>query len=162
MGPSVFLLSGDGYVRELLELHQGCQGPFGGSRRKVGFLSRCGSRKGPHLALRGEFPSFSLVAAGKLGFLSSNDGDLRDPPVLPQGSQVSMRVGRDLSGFLSSWCRGLGPHLELRPEPQVFSPVLTWILGFLWSFHRGVSPRLMWRHASPLSSGAVKYCQDCC
>ena len=27
-GPSVFLSSGDGYVGELLELHQGCQGPF--------------------------------------------------------------------------------------------------------------------------------------
>ena len=27
-----FLLSGDGYVAELLELQQGCEGPFGSSR----------------------------------------------------------------------------------------------------------------------------------
>ena len=27
-----FLLSGDGYVEELLELQQGCEGPFGSSR----------------------------------------------------------------------------------------------------------------------------------
>ena len=27
-----FLLSGDGYVGELLELQQGCEGPFGSSR----------------------------------------------------------------------------------------------------------------------------------
>ena len=29
---SGFLWSGDGYVRELLELQQGCEGPFGSSR----------------------------------------------------------------------------------------------------------------------------------
>ena len=28
---SCFLSSGDGYVRELLELQQGCEGPFGSS-----------------------------------------------------------------------------------------------------------------------------------
>ena len=32
-GFSCFLLSGDGYVGELLELQQGCEGPFGSSRR---------------------------------------------------------------------------------------------------------------------------------
>ena len=31
-GLSCFLLSGDGYVGELLELQQGCEGPFGSSR----------------------------------------------------------------------------------------------------------------------------------
>ena len=31
-GPSCFLSSGDGYVRELLELQQGCEGPFRSSR----------------------------------------------------------------------------------------------------------------------------------
>ncbi|RSA47446.1 hypothetical protein EGK31_14845 [Enterococcus faecium] len=30
-GPSCFLWSGDGYVGELLELQQGCEGPFGSS-----------------------------------------------------------------------------------------------------------------------------------
>ena len=29
---SCFLSSGDGYVGELLELQQGCEGPFGSSR----------------------------------------------------------------------------------------------------------------------------------
>ena len=29
---SCFLLSGDGYVGELLDLQQGCEGPFGSSR----------------------------------------------------------------------------------------------------------------------------------
>ena len=33
-GFSCFLLSGDGYVGELLELQQGCEGPFGSSKFK--------------------------------------------------------------------------------------------------------------------------------
>ena len=114
----MFLSSGDVYVGELLELHQGCQGPFRGSRGKIRFPSRHHSGKGPHLALRGESPGFSRVVAGKLGFLSSYDGDLRDPLMLPQESQVSMRVVRGLSGFLSSRCRGLWP-LMLRPDPKI-------------------------------------------
>ena len=73
----MFLSSGDGYVGELLELPKGCQVPFRGSRRKVGFLLTHGSRKGPHLALRGESPGVSPVVAGNLGFLSSCDGDLK-------------------------------------------------------------------------------------
>ena len=31
-GLSCFLSNGDGYVGELLELQQGCEGPFGNSR----------------------------------------------------------------------------------------------------------------------------------
>ena len=31
-GLSCFLSSGDGYVAELLELQQGCEGPFGSSK----------------------------------------------------------------------------------------------------------------------------------
>ena len=89
-------------------------------------------------------------------FLSSYDGDLRDPLVWPQESPVSMRVARGLSGFLCSRCWGRGPHLDLRPGSQASSPVPTWILGFLWSFHKGVRPHLVWRHASPLSSRAGK------
>ena len=128
LGPSVFLSSGDGYVGELLDLHQGCQEPFRGSRRKVGYLSRCCSRKGPHFTLRGESPFFPRVAGRKLGFPLNYDWNLRDPLVLPQESPVTMRVARGLSGFLSSRCPGRGPHLKLRPERQGSTPVLTWIL----------------------------------
>ena len=88
--------------------------------------------------------------------LSSCDGDLRDPLVFPQESQVSIRVARGLLGFLSSRCRGIGPHLQLRPEPQGSSPVLAWISGFLWSLNRGFRPCLMGRHGTPLPSRGVK------
>ena len=60
-----------------------------------------------------------------------------------------------LSGFLSRRCRGLRSCVELVPEPEESSPVLTWILGYFWSLHRGVSPRLDWGHARTLSSRAV-------
>ena len=42
-------------------------------------------------------------------FLSSYDGDLRDPLMWPQERQVAMRVARGLSGFLSSRCQVLTP-----------------------------------------------------
>ena len=60
-----------------------------------------------------------------------------------------------LSGFLSRRFRGLRPRVELVPEPEDSSPVLTWILGYFWSLPRGVSPRLEWGHESALSSRAV-------
>lgn len=59
-------LSGDGYVREHLELPQGYQGIFEGSRGEGGILSRRCCGKGPHLALRGESSVF-LECGRKLG-----------------------------------------------------------------------------------------------
>ena len=60
-----------------------------------------------------------------------------------------------LSGFLSRRCRGLRPSVESVPKPENSSPVLTWILGYFWSFPRGVRPSLEWGHARVLSSRAV-------
>ena len=151
----VFLSSGDGYFGELLQLHPGCQGPFRGSRGKVEFLSR-GSGKGPILAFRGESPGFIRVAPRNIGFLSIYEGDIRVQLKLTQERSISIQVVGGLSGLLPSHCQGHGPHLELRPEPQSSSPVLTWNSGFLSSFHRAVRPRLMWRHASWICSRAGK------
>ena len=41
------------------------------------------------------------------------------------------------------------------PEPEVSSPVLTWILGYFWSLPRGVSPGLEFGYARALSSRAL-------
>ena len=60
-----------------------------------------------------------------------------------------------LSGFRSVRCRGLRLCVESGPEPEDSSPVLNWILGYFWSFPRGVRPRLKWVHARGLSSRAV-------
>ena len=60
-----------------------------------------------------------------------------------------------LSGFLFHRCRGLIPCVESVPEHEDSSPVLRWILGYIWSLPKGVSPRLEWGHARALSSRAV-------
>ena len=91
--------------------------------------------------------------------LSTYVGDLRDPLWWPQERPVPMRVSRwplgGLSGFLSRRCRGVRSCVELVPEPEDSSPVLTWILGYVWSLPRGVSPRLECVHARALSSRAL-------
>ena len=128
----MFLSSGQGYIGELLELPQGCHGPFRGSRGKVRFLWKHRSGIGPHLALRGHSPGFSPVAAAHLGFHSSSDGDIRDPIVSPQESPVSMRVAGGLSGFLCSRC---------------------WVEVLIWSGGRILRFPLQFRHGSRRSSG---------
>ena len=44
------------------------------------------------------------------------------------------------------------PCVELGPETEDSSPVLTWIFGYFWTLPRGVSPRLEWGNARGLSS----------
>ena len=63
-----------------------------------------------------------------------------------------------LSAFPSRRCQGLRSCVELVPEPEDASPVLTWILVDFWSLPRGVSARLEWGHACALSSRAVAAC----
>ena len=87
--------------------------------------------------------------------LSTYDGDLRDPPWLPQERSVPMQLLGGLSGFLSRRCRGLRPCVKVAPDAEHFSPVLTWILGYFWSLPRVDSPRLEWGHARAISSRAV-------
>ena len=145
-GPSVFLSSRHGYVRELLELYQG---PFQCSRRNVEFLSRCCCGKRPHLALRGESPGFSQVAAGSLAFLSSYYGDLSDPLVFPQESQVSMQVERGLSGFII--IQVLGPRSSSGVEAKTS--------GFLSHAHMDLGVPLGFPQRSQPSSG-VETCRS--
>ena len=124
----------------------------------VGFLSRRHSGKGPNLTLRGESPGFSQILAGNLGFLSSYDGDLRDPLVGPQEILVSMSVVRNsriplqsltgprsssgfqtrTSGFLSSADMDLGVPLEIPEGSQASSCVETCKSTFLSSCNSSV------------------------
>ena len=87
--------------------------------------------------------------------LKTYDGDLRDPLWWPQERPVPMRVALGPLGIPLPSMPGLRPCVELVPKPEDSSPVLTWILGYFWSFSRGVSPRLEWGHARALSSRAV-------
>ena len=60
-----------------------------------------------------------------------------------------------LSGFRSCRNWGLRSSVESVPEAEDSSPVLTWILGYFWSLHKGVRLRLEWGHERALSSHAV-------
>ena len=111
-----------------------------------------------------------LISPGRENFLdflelqqvlSTYDRDLRDPLWWPQERPVPMQVARWLSGFLSRRCRGLRPCVESVLEPEVSSPGMTWILGYIWGLPRGVSPRLEWGHARALSSRAVAAVSRC-
>ena len=71
-----------------------------------------------------------------------------------KGQSPSELLG-GLSGFLSRRSRGLRPCVELVPQSEDSSLVLTWILGYFWSLPRCVSPHLQWRLASEISSQDV-------
>ena len=62
----------------------------------------------------------SRVAAGGLRFLSRYHGELREPLVLPQGSQVSIGVVRASPGVLWSHSRGIRPQFTWKGESPVF------------------------------------------
>ena len=109
------------------------------------------SGNGPHLAWRGEPPGFARVEAGALDLQWGPQG----PALVASKGQSPFELLGGLSGFLSRRCRGLRTCVESVPEPEVSSPVLTWILGYFWSLPRGVSPRLEWGHARAFSSRRV-------
>ena len=152
VGNSGFFSCCDGCHRESLELHKWSQDSFQVARGNSGLLSRHCREKGPHLALRGESRDFSRVVAGSSVFFSSCDMDLRAPLMLPQWSQASFWVAKVTLWFLSSFCRGIRHHLELRQEIQCSSPVVTGISGFFLSCNRWDSPSHNVRGAHQYSS----------
>ena len=95
-GPSGFLLSGDWYVREVLELQQGCEVPFRGSRGKVDLARDTAVQKdiiltgGEDIVVYHELQQVplelrrgpqgpALVASGKASLHASSEGPLGIP-----------------------------------------------------------------------------------
>ena len=110
-----------------------------------------------------EFPEFRCDeppdASEEMGLISPGGENLLDFLELGRVSRVTtgtsgtrsggLRKGQcpwelqgGLSGFLSRLCRGPISSVELVPEPDHSSPVLTWNLGYFWCLARGVSPHL--------------------
>ena len=148
---SCFLSSGDGYVGELFELQQGCEGPFGSSSIRCDYL-KTPQRKWASSRLEGR-TSWIFSCCGWCSRLTTGTSGTRSGGLRKGQSPCELLGG--LSGFLSRRCRGLTPCVESVPELEDSSPVLTWILGYFWSLHRGFSPRLDLGHARALSSRAV-------
>ena len=97
--------------------------------------------------------SWIFSSCGRCSRLTTRTSGTRSGGLRKGQSIWELRGG--LSGFLSRRCRGLRPCVDLVPEPEYPSPVLTWILGYLWSLPRGVSPRLESGHAHALSFRGV-------
>ena len=97
--------------------------------------------------------SWIFSSCGRCSRLTTGTSGTRSRGLSKGKSTCELHGGH--SGFLSRRCRGLRPCVDSVPEPEVSSPVLTWILGYFWSLPRGVSPCLEWWHARGLSSRAV-------
>ena len=95
-----------------------------------------------------DFSSCGRCSGLRTGNTGTRSGGLR------KGQSPCELLG-GLSGVLSLRYRGLRPCVESVPEPEDSSRVLTWILGYLRSLPRGVSPCLEWGHARALSSRAA-------
>ena len=150
-GPSEFLPHGDAYEGNFLSCSKGGKDP-------------CKVQEGRH-----DFPREATTEKGLISPARENlliFLDLRQVPLeLQQGPQGPAGVASGKNSLHAS-CEGplqiplqsvsgLGPSLEERPKLEVLSPVLKWILGFLWILHRRVRTLLKWRHTRPFSSGAV-------
>ena len=94
--------------------------------------------------------SWIFSSCGKCSRLTTGTSGTRSGGLRKGQSPCELLGG--LSGFLSRRCWGLRPCVETVPEPEVSSPVPTWILGYLWSLPRGVSPRLERVHARAIYS----------
>ena len=132
-----------------LELHEGSQASFQVLRGNSGLLSWHWRRKGPHLALMGESRGLSLVAAGGLWFLSRYYGELREPLVLYQQSQVSIRVVRASVGVLWSYGRGIRPHFRSLP---LLNNLCMWLISCVQFFVTSWTVA----HQAPLSMGSSR------
>ena len=84
--------------------------------------------------------------------VSTYDGELKNPLWWPQERPVPVRVARGPLGIHLPSMTGPKPFVDSGLGPEDSSPVLTWILGYVWSLPRGVSPRLECGHALALSS----------
>ena len=60
-----------------------------------------------------------------MGFLTRYDGELREPLVWRQGSQVSMRVARGNASLLLSHGRGIGIQDALKEDFRGLSRVVS-------------------------------------
>ena len=113
----------------MFSLHSSCEGERGIALDLLqgNLASRC---------IEGQI-SRSFSRCGRKPWVSSTcDSDLRDLLMVPIGSQESCGRGRALRSPLGlvKWKRA---HLELRQEPQVSSPVLTWVSGCVCLFKQG-------------------------
>ena len=92
---------------------------------------------------------------GGLGFLCRYHQELREPLVLPQGSQVCIRVARARAGALWIYGRGIRPQLAWKGESQGVSRVAA---GSVGSFELPPGPEGA-SHVVSGKSGVLSSCE---
>ena len=139
-----------------------CQVPFRVPRGKLGFLWKCCSVNGPVQSCRGEFRELGGVLLGSLGVLSSCMSTWRTRLCLLREvrSPLSLQGAPRDSSYIPAWMNRTSSRVEAGTSGS--SPFLTMILGSLWSWNRGVRPRLVLRQGTPLDSWLFMGCQATC
>ena len=108
------LSSHDRYLLQPTAWPKGSQASFGFWREDSGLLSRpCRIRRPSSPDVGGVLWIFSSYCAS-VGFLTRYDGELREPLVWCQGSQVSMCMGRWSATLRSRHGRRFGPQYALK------------------------------------------------
>ena len=127
---SALLSSCDGYLLEPTVWPKGSQASCGVLREDSGLLPRpCRKRRASSRDDGGTSWLFSSCGAS-VGFLTRFDGELREPLMWRQGSQVSIRVARGSMALLSSHGRGTGPQDALKKDSRGLSRVAAGNPGF--------------------------------
>ena len=149
-----FLSSYDFNIREPLVWHQGSPVSIRIARGIAALLLSHGRGIRPQDTLKGEFRGLSQGVAGNPGF----PGPVTVTSGSFSGCLLEVRNTVEFGGALGTplgMVEGRGPHLELRREPQRFSPVLTWVSACVSHFKQEVRSRRVWRHGTLLSSRVV-------
>ena len=137
---SALLSSCLGYLLEPSEWPKGSQASCGILTEDSGLLSRSCRKRRASCHDDGGIPWFFLSCGASVVFLTSYDGELREPLVWCQGSQFSIPVTRGSAALLSSHGRGIWPQDALKKDSLGLSRVAAGNPGF---------PRLV-----PVTSGS--------
>ena len=125
------------------------------SKGNLGFLWKHCRVKGPPQVCRVEFCSLLEVVVGSLGFRSSCLSTWETARVSSGKSDLHWRSEVHLGIPHTLLQKEIGPHLDLRREPQGSYPFLSLITGSLQSWNRRVRPHLVLRNGTPLASHIV-------
>ena len=130
----MFLLSGDGYVGELLELKRDS------SRVEwiIWFFTSCGRKFGVPIELLWGSQGAARVASGESSLHESCEGPLRIPLQSVLGPMSSSGAEARTSGFLSSADMDLGVSVKFPQGSQTSSRVETCKAAFISSCNTSV------------------------
>ena len=120
---SAVLLSRDGYLLEPNVCTKGSQASCGVWREDSGLLSRPYSKRRPSSREDWGVSWVFSSCGSSVVLLTRYNGELREPLLWRQGSQVSMRVARGSASLLSSHGRGIAPQDALKKDSRGLSRV---------------------------------------